>query len=262
MPTGKRRALICGVNYDAQLKSGVMSQLDLAPVAAKLGAQGVEYREVYWKDNKEKELSAIREQLDRLGMERMYATYTFLFNRDVEKQKQLMRDLEDAHALGVPLMRVFRGERPGDGPEDAYILDAAREVIERARSWGMKLALENRADPLTPYRMEEIKETIDRMDSASLEVNIDTYNYAVSNQSPVDAVKLLGQHIIYVHMKDVLAIPGGFKPTYLGNGTLAIADIVAALDGTGRDFAYCFEFDGEGDAENAITRSIEYLGQL
>src|SRR5512133_1645179 len=118
MPATTRDILICGVQFDAELKSGSMSPLELAPIAKKLGAQGIEYREVYWKD-KERELPAVRQQLDSLGLRRTYATFTTLFNRDPDKQAQLMRDLDDAHALGAPMMRVFRGERPGDGTDDA-----------------------------------------------------------------------------------------------------------------------------------------------
>src|SRR5512146_3120671 len=138
-----------------------MSPLELAPIARKLGAQGVEYREVYWKD-KEKELPAVREQLATLGLKGTYATFTTLFNRDPAKQKQLMTDLEDAHALGAPMMRVFRGERPGDGQEDAHMLEAALATAARAASYGMRLALENFVGP-GGTQMTEIKETIERL---------------------------------------------------------------------------------------------------
>src|SRR5512138_574338 len=106
MPATQRDILICGVQFDTELRSGSMSQAELAPIAKRLGAQGVEYREIYWKD-KTRELPAVREQLDSIGLKRTYATFTTLFNRDPEKQKQLMKDLEDAHALGAPMMRVF-----------------------------------------------------------------------------------------------------------------------------------------------------------
>ncbi len=256
----KRDILICGVQFDTELKSGSMSPLELAPIARKLGAQGVEYREVYWKD-KAKELPAVREQLDSLGLKRTYATFTTLFNGSPEKQQQLMQDLDDAHALGAPMMRVFRGGRPSDSPEDTHMLEAARSVLARAASYGMRLALENFVGPGGTH-MNDIKETIERLASPAIGANIDTSNYVVNKQNPVDAVRLLAPYIIYTHLKDARETADGLKPTYLGNGIIPIADIIAALDATGRDFPLCFEFGGEGDPERAISKSIEYLERI
>ncbi|HEX9016707.1 MAG TPA: sugar phosphate isomerase/epimerase family protein [Chloroflexota bacterium] len=256
----KRDVLICGVQFDAELKSGSMTQLDLAPIARRLGAQGAEYREVYWKD-RATEIPAVRKQLDDLGLKCTYATFTTLFNRDPEKQRQLMRDLEDAHALGAPMMRVFRGERPGDGPEDAHMLEAARAVAARAAAYGMRLALENFRGP-GATQMEEIQETIERLADPAIGVNIDTSNYVMNQQDPVDAIKLLGPHIIYTHLKDAHDTGSGLETTYLGNGIVSIAEIIAALDETGRDFPLCFEFGGEGDPEGAISKSLAYLNRI
>lgn len=256
----KRDILICGVQFDSELRSGAMSPLELAPIAQKLGAQGAEYREVYWKD-KQKELPAVREQLDSMGLTRTYATFTTLFNRDPQKQQQLLQDLDDAHALGAPIMRVFRGERPGDSSEDAHMLEAARVATAKAATYGIKLALENFVGPGGTH-MNEVKETIERLASPAIGANIDTSNYVVNKQNPVDAVKLLAPYIIYTHLKDARETADGVKPTYLGNGIIPIDQVIAALDATGRDFPLTFEFGGEGDPEAAISKSIAYLKRL
>ena len=256
----KRDILICGVQFDEELKSGTMSALELAHIAVKHGAQGVEYREVYWKD-KERELPATRAQLDSMGLKRTYATFTTLFNRDPAKQKQLIQDLDDAHALGSPIMRVFRGERPADGPEDQQILDAARDVIARAASYGMRLALENFVGAQGNH-MNEIKETIERLALPAIGANIDTSNYVINHQNPVDAIHLLAPWILYAHLKDARETADGLKSTYLGNGIMPIGEIVAALDSTGRDFPLTFEFGGEGDPEGVIAKSMAYLKAL
>lgn len=260
MGTMRRDILICGAQFDAELKSGAMSQLELAPIAARLGAQGVEYREVYWK-NKAVELPAAREELDRLGLKRTYATFTPLFNRDPERQERLMRDLEDAHSLGAPLMRVFRGERPDDGPDGARMLDAARAVLERAAGYGTRLALENFIGPGGTH-MNEVKETLERLGSPAIGANIDTSNYVINEQDPIEAVRLLAPWIVYTHLKDARHTPEGLKATYLGNGIIPIDQVISALDATGRDFPLCFEFGGEGDPEGAIAKSLRYLDRL
>ncbi len=260
MPTMKRDILICGVQFDSELKSGAMSVLDLAPIAVKHGAQGVEYREVYWRD-KSKELPALREQLDSMGLTRTYATFTTLFNRDTAKQNQLLQDLEDAHAIGAPLMRVFRGDPPSDMPQDRPILDAARSVIDRAAQYGMQLALENHIGAFGSH-MNDVKGTIDRLQSPTLGVNIDTSNYVINRQNPVEAVHLLAPWIIYTHLKDARDTAEGMRATYLGNGMIPLGEIVAALDQTGSNFPFTFEFGGEGDPEGAIAKSMAYLKAL
>lgn len=256
----KREILICGVQFDKELRSGAMSVLELAPIAKRLGARGVEYREVYWKE-KARELPAVRDQLQELGLKGTYATFTTLYNRDPAKQAQLMQDLEDAHALGSPLMRVFRGERPGDGPEDAAMRDATRAVIERAGGYGMRLALENYRN-VPGNLLSEVKEALERLDSPVMGTNIDTSNYALNGQDPVAAVRVLGPWIIYAHLKDVKETPEGRDATFIGNGILPFRDIMAALDATGRSFPLCFEFPGEGDPEGAIAGSLAYLATL
>src|SRR5450830_1980412 len=79
----KRDVLVSGVQFDQELKSGAMPILQVAPAAKRLGAQGVEYREVYWKD-KAVELPAVRNQVAQLGLKATYATFNTLFHRDPE----------------------------------------------------------------------------------------------------------------------------------------------------------------------------------
>lgn len=260
-PATRRDLLISGVQFDQQLRSGAMSVLELAPIAARLGIDGVEYREVYWHD-KARELPALRDQLAQTGTKAAYATYTTLYNRDPEKQKQLMQDLEDAHALGTTLMRVFRGERPGDAPEDAPMRDAARAVVERAASYGMRLALENFSGR-PGSRIEEIQEVLEILDSPVMGVNIDFANYAENGIDPVKAIQQLAPRIIYTHLKDQRPTDEGKTVNcYLGSGNLPLPEILAALESAGRDFPFCFEFQGEGDPEGGIAKSLSYLSRL
>ncbi|MHB0870405.1 MAG: sugar phosphate isomerase/epimerase family protein [Chloroflexota bacterium] len=260
-PAARRDVLISGVQYDQQLRSGAMSVLELAPIAARLGADGVEYREVYWHD-RARELPALRDQLAQLGTKAAYATFNTLYNRDPEKQKLLMQDLEDAHTLGAPLMRVFRGERPGNAPEDAPMREAARAVVERAGSHGMRLALENYSG-LPGSRPEEIQEMLEILDSPVMGVNIDFANYAGNGIDPIKAIQKLAPWIIYTHLKDRRpSAEGKTVNCYLGSGNLPLPEILATLEAAGRDFPFCFEFQGGGDPEGGIAKSLSYLSSL
>jgi len=256
----KRDVLVSGVQFDQELKSGAMPILQVAPAAKRLGAQGVEYREVYWKD-KAVELPAVRDQVAQFGLKATYATFNTLFHRDPEKQAMLMQDLEDAHALGAPLMRVFRGERPSDAPEDAAMMTAARAVVDRAGTLGVKLALENFSG-LPGSRPDELQEVLDLIDSPVMGINIDFANYAANFHDSIAAIEKLAPWVIYAHLKDARPPVESREYSYLGSGILPLPEILTALDALEGDFPYCFEFKSEGDPEGAIVSSMAYLARF
>lgn len=256
MPRGHRDFLISAVQFDAGLGTGSVSVLDLAPVAVTHGAQGVEYRDVYWKD-KARELPAVREQVTRLKLKATYTTVTPLFSADPGAQAQLLRDIEDARALGSPLLRVNLGERPApSSPKGPGA--AAREAVACAARAGVALALENNARP-PGERLADIKATLEEFNSPVLGTNIDFANYATTGQDPLEAIRALAPWIIYVHAKDARRDARGWTSTSLGAGSLPLKEIMAALDETGRTFLSCFEFPGEGDPEAAIAKSKAFL---
>jgi sugar phosphate isomerase/epimerase len=256
-PAPKRDVLVSGVEFDQGLKSGSISILEVAPIAKRLGAKGFEYREVYWRD-KDKELPAVRDQIVQLGLKVTYATFHTLFDRDPEKQAMLMQDLEDAHALGAPLMRVFRGERPSNAAEDAGMMAAARAVVDRAGALGMRLALENFSG-LPGSRPADLQEVLQIINSPVMGINIDFANYAANFVDPIQAINQLAPHVIYAHLKDAREPVESRKYVYLGGGLLPLPQIMAALDALKGDFLYCFEFQSEGDPEGSIAKSIAYL---
>jgi len=257
---GQRQVLISCVQYDQGLRQGSVKATQVAPVAARFGLAGVEYREVYWHD-KLGELPAVRDQLAQLGLRGTYATFTTLFNRDAAARARLLRDVEDARALGSSLIRVFRGELPGDGPEDAAMWDGARAAIARAGELGLTIALENYAR--TPgNRLADVLGALERFDSPIVGTNVDVSNYVLNGQDPIPAIRALSRWVRYVHLKDVKETAEGKIATYLGAGTLPYQDILAELEATGQDFPLCFEFGGEGDPEGAIQKSLAYLRSL
>ncbi len=259
-PAARHEIFISGVQFDQELRSGAMSVLELAPIALRWGAEGVEYREVYWRD-KATELPALRDQLARLGIKATFATFTTLYSKDPAKRQQLRQELEDAHTLGAPLMRVFRGERPGTSPEDSAMRDAARAAVDRARDLGLRLALENFSG-LPGSRPEELQEVLELLDSPVMGVNVDFANYVGNGVDPVAATRRLAPWIVYAHLKDHRQTPQGKVNSYLGGGTLPLREILAALEATGRDFPFCFEFQGEGDPEGGIAKSMACMAGL
>ncbi len=255
-----REILISAVQFDDELKSGKRSLLDLAPIAAKFGVQGVEYRDVYWRE-KARELPVLREQVAKLGLKAAYAVLTPLYHADAEQQKQLLQDIEDAHMLGASLLRVNLGERGGDIPETSPLRYSTRVAVQRANGLRLNLSVEN-STQRPGHLLEEIKQAMERITCRFTGTNMDFANYAVTGQDPMEAIKALGRRINYVHVKDAQKTAEGWKSTYLGNGTLPLKEIIAAIDATGKHPLFCFEFPGAGDPEGAIAKSLEFMAKL
>jgi sugar phosphate isomerase/epimerase len=255
-----REIFLSAVQFDEQFRSGRRTVLDLAPVAAAVGARGVEYRDVYWKD-KAMELPAIKRQLAQLKLKAAYTTVTPLYHPEAAKQQQLLRDIEDARDLGAVLLRVNIGRRPGPGPADAKTHYAGRMAVERAAALRVHLTLENNSTE-PGHLLSDVKEVLATFACRFVGTNIDFANYAATGQDPLEAIRGLARWINYVHAKDAVKTASGWQSTYLGNGTLGLQEIIAALDATGKAVPFCFEFPGGNDPEGGIRTSLEFLARL
>ena len=255
-----RQIFVSAVQFDEQLKSGSRTVLDLAPAAAALGARGVEYRDVYWRD-KATELPAVKRNLTELKLKATYTTLTPLYHPDSVKQQQLLRDIEDARDLGAVLLRINLGRRPGPGPSDAKTHYAGRKAVERAAALRVHLTLENNS--MEPGQLlSDVKETLDTFSCRFFGTNIDFANYVTTSQDPMEAIRGLARWINYIHAKDMRKTAAGWQSTYLGNGTLPLKEIIGALDSTGKAVPFCFEFPGGDDPEGSIRKSLEFLAKL
>ena len=252
--------LMSCVQFDGPLKAGALAVTDLAPIAARLGLDGVEYREVYWRD-KAAELPAVRDQIRALGLRLTYCTFTPVFNADPAARRQLLTDIDDAAALGSPLLRVFRGAMPDDPAAEPEVWAGARAAVARAGEHGLRLALENHINVLGP-RLAQIEAALTALDSPVMGTNIDTSNYIQNGEPLLTAIERLTPWIIYSHLKDVRRSDGGYAVVPVGEGELDFAAILAAYARVGRDFPLCFEFPGGADPEAAIAGSLAHLTRL
>ena len=256
----RREIFISAVQYDDQLRSGGMSALDLAPRAAAFGVQGIEYRDVYWRDRRV-ELPEAKRQLAQLKLRAAYTTMAPLYHPDPAVQQRLLRDIEDARDLGATLLRVNLGQRPGTGPADAAIHYAGRMAVERAAAFRVRLTLENNSKA-PDHLLSDVRQTLVTFSCRFFGTNLDFANYVTTGQDPIAAIRALTRWINYTHAKDVQTSADGWRSTYLGNGTLPLKEIIGALDATGKRFPFCFEFPGEGDPERGIRQSLEFLATL
>jgi len=259
MALRRRPVLACGVQFERQLKAG-MSVAEIPEIAKRAGLDGVEFREVYWQD-KAAELPVVRDRMRSLGLLTTYATFTTLVNADPAAREQLIGDVDDAHALGSPLLRVFRGPWP-DGPGQAEMWQGAERAIARAEGHGLRLALENFAREPGNHR-HEVEAALDRLTTPTVCTNIDTANYVNNGEDLIANIEALHGRIGYAHLKDVRRRPGAENEVVpLGEGELPFDRIFALFDATGRDFPVTLEHGGGDDPERALATSLAHLRQL
>jgi sugar phosphate isomerase/epimerase len=103
---GERPVLISVIQYQDGVTAGTMRIVDLFDAAHRLGADGVELRPPFWKD-KGSELPAARERAAHHGLLITYATMGTLYGTDAAVLRQ---DIDDARALGSPILRLFPGQ--------------------------------------------------------------------------------------------------------------------------------------------------------
>jgi len=254
-----RTLLISAMQYDAELRTGGLSSVDVIQTAKKLGVDGVELRDVYWK-RKERELPEARSALVELGLIGTYATFVTLFDLSAKANADEVRSaVDDAAALGSPIVRIFPGKIPQ--PEDVAAWHAAGRAIEYASKRGVIIALENFAQ--TPgCRLEEVNSVLERIRSSALGTNLDIGNYASNGEDVVAAVRTLGSRIVSSHLKDVVSTLTGHSSTFLGDGNLPLAEIMAEFDRLPQRILHCFEFGGGGNPEERIRKSLVALNSL
>src|SRR3954454_15321576 len=112
-------ALISTMQFHDALGAGRLSLLGVVEAAHRLGAGGVEFRPDYWQD-KDRDIASLRRAIGQRGLVATYATFATLFNTELEGDDRLRRDVDDAVALGSPLLRVFLGPAPDDTGDPAW----------------------------------------------------------------------------------------------------------------------------------------------
>ncbi len=245
----ERPILISVVQYQEGITAGTVGIADLFDIAHRLGADGVELRPQFWKD-KMRELPATRDRAVQHGLLVTYATMGRLFDTDPASLRQ---DIDDARALGSPILRVFPGPVPAD--DDNANWETGRAIARYAETQGIILALENFVG--TPGgTLDEIQHGLAHI--PALMTNIDIGNYPRHNQDVPTAIRAVGNRAISAHLKDADDDPER-GTTYLGGASLPLPAILDELDRLPQRLFYIFEFGGGDDPDDRITRSIAYL---
>jgi sugar phosphate isomerase/epimerase len=250
--------LISTVQYDDELRAGRVGQVDVLRAAKHLGVDGAELRLDYWRD-KAIEIPLARQLADELGLLATYATSLTLFSPDADGPALLRQAIDDAVALGSPLLRVFPGLAPSG--DDRRSWDPAREVVGYAASRGIVVALENFGQA-PGCRVAEIQRVLDRIELPALGTNVDVGNYAANGEDPALAVRELSRRVVSSHLRDHAKTPAGVDATYLGGGIMPLRPVFAEFARLPHKVIHVFEFAGGGDPEGRVAKSLAYLRTL
>ena len=242
--------------------------------AARMGFDGLEILQRQLEQTDNATLQKIKRRAFVLGLDLMgYSTHQGFLSPDVEKRKRNYQHtldcLRQAHALGIPTMRVNSGTwgtsksfdelmknrgvekpLPGHTEEEAYkwVIDAYAKLAVEAEKLGVIMGLENHWGlGCTP---QGVKRVVDAVKSPWLQVTLDTGNFL---ENPYDRLAMLAPQTVLLQAK-----------TYYGGGRwytldLDYARIASILHKANYRGYVSLEFEGKADPLKAIPQSLAML---
>jgi sugar phosphate isomerase/epimerase len=247
------------------VKAGKMTLPQFIEFAAQGPATGVELLDYFWKDEAT-EIPAVKQQIADAGLQlAVYSIGNDFFQPEEAARLGELADLKHgvdvANALGVDLVRVFSGSyREGYSLEDGlgWIIDGLGAGAEYAGQHGVTLALENHG--LIAGRSQQVRQIITQVNSPALRANLDTGNFLLVGQDPVEAARELADVVALVHLKDFRhATPEDtvhlykgldgttFTGTVTGEGLVNLPEVVSILRAAGYTGWLSLEYEGGAD---------------
>jgi sugar phosphate isomerase/epimerase len=149
-----------------------------------------------------------------------------------------------ADRLGVAYLSV-------DFPpsEDALAL----ELVDRAESWGVDLAIHNHGPEATYATVSDVLDVLDRYSTDRLGACVDTGHFLRAGEAVADVIPALGDRVLALHLKDfdddgVEVVPGA--------GRVDLDELAALLD-THTEFDRPLVVEYEADPENPTPAVVE-----
>jgi sugar phosphate isomerase/epimerase len=134
-----------------------------------------------------------------------------------------------AYDLGARLLTLHVGEIPlsDDEPEWKLLLEVLADLGAWGDRVGTTIAVEaGRADP------EDLLRLFTALPQGAVSCDLSTGLLVVHRHDPVEAIQLLGQHVVYVHATDAIAglIAGRGRAVVLGTGQVDFPAVLGSLE--------------------------------
>jgi sugar phosphate isomerase/epimerase len=267
-------------SYYAVWKRGEMDIPGFIRECKRLGVDGVELLDFFWKD-RAAETPAVKEALAETGLSvGVYSVSNEFVNPDAEERAAqvavIKAGVDSAREYGAKVVRVFGGNvREGVTYEQglAWIIEGLSAAAEYAYANGVTLALENHG--LLAGKSAQVETILRSVASPALKANPDTGNFLLTHEASHEAVERLATRAAMVHFKDFQIMPDdyagfayksieGFKlaGTAIGEGEVSLEDCVRSLREAGFDGWLNIEYEGAEDPLTAVARSVAYTKQL
>jgi sugar phosphate isomerase/epimerase len=246
--------------------------------AKRLGVDGVELLEFFWRDTGA-DIPAAIAKLDEVGLPcGVYSTANNFAQSDASQRAAQVEHVRDAmmiaKRLHAPVVRVFAGNLQDGIDYDMaldWIVEGLAECARAADGLGLKLALENHG--ALAGRSDQVCTIIERVRAAAgndaLGANPDTGNFMIVHENSVEAVRGVAKYTYMVHFKDFKAAPDGFTGpsfatsqgaklcgTAIGEGDVDLAGCVSELRAVAFDGFLNIEYEAAEDPFSGVPRSV------
>lgn len=239
----------------------------------------VELLDCFWKSKAEIEETIKILNEKKINVSAYSISNNFVVDNVTKLQEQIdyvNSQIYIAKRLNTKLMRVFSGY---ENEQISYevglknIIKGFRACIKNAEDNGIILVLENHGR--FAGKSSQIKNIIEMVGSENLKANIDTGNFLLVGEEPLEAVTYLNGEIGYVHFKDYKSLkePNGkatytgpnskiYQGTVIGSGDINLKGIVQELLRQKYDGYLSIEYEGVGDSMLETEQSIKYLNSI
>jgi sugar phosphate isomerase/epimerase len=132
---------------------------------------------------------------------------------------------------------------------------------EIALQYGFKFAFETHMCYLHDLP-SSVSKLVNMIDHPAVGVNLDYANIACFKDAPTlkDSIKMLGDKLFYVHLKNAVSIPGGGRlATGLSDGEINHREFMRLLIETNFEGPMCLEAPRDGDREWYAQEDINYF---
>ncbi|MCB8931999.1 MAG: sugar phosphate isomerase/epimerase [Fimbriimonadaceae bacterium] len=265
-------------SYYRTVRDGGMDLPGFIREAKKIGADGVELLDFFYKDV-ESDRRAALDALTETGLPCPIFSVAQNFAKPLASERaheleKIRFGIEEAGHFGAGVVRVFAGDvSPGVTFDEAraWIVEGLSEASKFAADAGVKLALENHGK--LAGRGEQVRGLIEDVRAAcgndALGANPDTGNFLLVDQASHDAIAEVARLANMVHFKDFTHVTsdytghvfeslGGarYAGAAVGEGVVDLEACVDALRSAGFDGWLSIEFEGEEDPLAAVPRCV------
>lgn len=183
-----------------------------------------------------------------------------------ENVTQLLKYIELAAEMEVPMVRTFGGGIPNKGHTSAeddvnYVAESLNAVSSRAEELGVEVLLETH-DEFS--HSSHVRDALKQVSSNSVGAIWDTHHPYRMNESVEETYSNLHDRLRHVHLKDAKRKGDGWELVVFGEGEVPVRQIVEKLISSGYNRYLCVEWEKKWhpEIEPAATALPKHLDIL